>query len=80
MTIGVYLLDGIRREYYSDGKTAYNPVTCTRIERVWAYPVKQGVWGGEPETLYFSSAELRDEYVKQHDHCDKLPRRKVPEI
>lgn len=80
MIIGVYLLDGISHEYYSDGKTAYNPVTCARIERVWAYPVKQGVWGGEPETLYFSSTELRDEYVKQHDHCDKLPRRKVPEI
>lgn len=80
MIIGVYSLDGSNCEYISDGKAAYDPTTNVRIERIWAYPVKQGVWGGEPETLFFSSTELRDEYIKQHDHCDKLPRRKVPEI
>lgn len=45
--------------------------------KVWAYPVKQAVWGGEPETYYFSSAAERDAYCRSHDYCDKLPCRKV---
>ena len=47
------------------------------VERVWAYPVRQAVWGGVPEHLYFRSAEARKAYTARHDYCDKLPRCKV---
>lgn len=54
-----------------------NIQTGAQCERVWAYPVKQAVWGGVPETYYFSSAAARDQYMGKHDYCDKLPRCKV---
>lgn len=46
---------------------------------VWAYPVRQGVLGGDPITIYFRTAEQRNEYCANHDHCDKLPRCKIEE-
>lgn len=55
-------------------------MTDKLIERVWAYPVRQAVWGGGSTVLYFSTKELRAEYMKEHDYCDALPRRKVPEL
>lgn len=80
MTIGTYNIDGVTREYWSNGKAAFDTMTDHQIERVWAYPVRQAVVGGESETLYFSSKELREEYMRGHDYCDALPRRKVPEL
>lgn len=80
MIIGSFNLDGKDYDYVIDGNRILDPNTNEPIQRVWAYPVRQGVWGGEPETLYFSTKEAWDAYIKSHDHCDKLPRRKVPEI
>jgi hypothetical protein len=75
---GFYTLDGVSHEFGSDGKTCRDPQTLQPITRVWAYPVLQGVWGGSPEKLYFSTPELRREYMREHDYCDALPRCKVP--
>lgn len=47
------------------------------VTREWAYPVKQGVWGGYPETHYFRTPAEREAYMRTHDYCDKLPRCKV---
>ena len=80
MTIGFYNLDGIDHEYYVSGKTAFDPATGKPITRTWAYPVRQAVIGGEPVTRYLSSVEKREEYMADHDHCDRLSRRKVPSI
>ena len=47
------------------------------VTLVWPYPVKVGVWGGEPDTLYFPTAAERNAWMKGRDYCEKLPRRKV---
>ena len=47
------------------------------VTRVWAYPLKQAVLGGVPETHYFATANARAEYMRTHSFCDMLPRCKV---
>jgi len=57
--------------------TITNIQTGAKVTRIWAYPVKQAVWGGVPNTLYFATSDDRDNYMADHDYCDKLPRCKV---
>ena len=80
MVTGFYNLDGIDYEYNIIGKTVYNTRNDKPIQRIWAYPVRQAVLGGEPITRYFTTSALRDAYMANHDYCDKLSRRKVPEM
>ena len=66
---------------------SYEIDTCTGITRnlqtqrivtkALAYPVRQFVLGGVPETLYFGSKDSREAYIEGHDYCDRLPRCKV---
>lgn len=75
-------------KYYNEGANTYTIDTTTGIitnidsgktvEKVWAYPIKQAVWGASyNETHYFSSSDARKEYMACHDYCDALPRCKV---
>lgn len=54
-----------------------NAQTGVQVTSEWAYPLKQTVLGGVPETHYFRSSAARDEYISKNKYCDKLPRRKV---
>ena len=64
--------------YLTDGTTITNADSHRTVTRVWAYPVRQAVWGSDhTETLYFASVSDRDAYLADHDHCDRLPRCKV---
>lgn len=52
----------------------------TITSRIWVYPVRQAVWGGETTIKYFPTAMARAAYMRQHDYCDKLPRSKMDEV
>lgn len=47
------------------------------VNLVWAYPVGQAVYGGDPTVLYFGSPDARNAYMTSHGHCEKLPRCKA---
>lgn len=80
MITGVYMLDGVAHEYYAVNGIAYD-TRDREITRIWVYPVRQAVIGADYcTTLYFSTPQKRDEYMAEHDYCDKLPRRKIPDV
>lgn len=64
-------------EIDTNTNTVVNAQTRVAVTREWAYPVKQAVWGGVPETYYFRTAAEREEYMRANNYCDKLPRCKI---
>lgn len=60
-----------------DNGTIINIQTGKKVSRIWAYPVKQAVWGGVPNIHYFATLAARNAYMEGHDYCDKLQRCKV---
>lgn len=64
-------------EVDDSNSTVINLQTGAKVSRIWAYPVKQAVWGGSPTTYYFATSADRNAYMGVHDYCDKLPRCKV---
>lgn len=67
----------ITRNYAGRILKIVNVYSGEEVTMAWSYPVKVGVWGGEPETLYFPTATERNAWMKGRDYCEKLPRRKV---
>lgn len=74
-----YITEGYNTYIINDlDGTITNADSHITVTRVWAYPVRQAVWGSDhAETLYFATAGDRSAYMADHDHCDRLPRCKV---